>query len=71
MDANEFRVRAKQMVDYVADYLESIRDRRPLADVQPGYLRQLLPDEAPQQPDAWEEVFGDVEKFIMPGVRKS
>ena len=36
MDAAEFRKRGKEMVDYVADYLENIRDRRPLADVQPG-----------------------------------
>ena len=36
------------MVDYIADYLENIRDRRVFPDVQPGYLRELLPDHAPQ-----------------------
>ena len=38
----------KEMVDYIADYLENIRDRRVFPDVQPGYLRELLPDHAPQ-----------------------
>ena len=36
MDAAEFRKRGKEMVDYVADYLENIRDRKPLPNVQPG-----------------------------------
>ena len=43
MDAAEFRVRGKEMIDYVADYLESIQDRPPLAQVQPGYLKDLIP----------------------------
>ena len=36
------------MVEYIADYLENIRDRRVFPDVKPGYLRELLPDQAPQ-----------------------
>ena len=68
MDAEEFRKRGKEMVDYVADYLENIRDRRPLSNVKPGYLRQLIPDEAPQDPEPWEDVFRDIERVIMPGV---
>ena len=68
MDAAEFRIRGKQMIDYVADYLENIRDRRPLADVQPGYLHKLIPEHAPQKGEKWEDVFGDIERVIMPGV---
>ena len=36
MDVSEFRKRGKEMVDFVADYIENIRNRRPLPDVQPG-----------------------------------
>lgn len=68
MDATEFRRRAKEMVDYVADYLENIERRRPLAAVQPGYLKDLIPSEAPVDPEPWEDVFKDVERVIMPGV---
>jgi len=68
MDAAEFRVRAKEMVDYVADYLETIQDRPPLAQIQPGYLKDLIPSEAPQEPEKWENVFSDIERVIMPGV---
>jgi len=71
MDAEEFRKRGKEMVDYVADYLENIRDRRPLSNVKPGYLRELVPDEAPRDPEPWHDVFQDIERVIMPGVSQS
>jgi len=47
MDAASFRERGKQMVDYIADYLETIEHRRVLPEVQPGYLRDMLPNNAP------------------------
>ena len=68
MDAEAFRKHGKEMVDYIADYLENIRDRRPLPSVQPGYLRKLIPGHAPEDPEKWEDVFGDIERVIMPGV---
>lgn len=39
-----------------------------LPDVQPGYLRPLLPDAAPEDPDNWQDVMADIERVIMPGV---
>lgn len=68
MDAEQFRVAAKQMVDYIADYLENIRDRPVLPSVEPFYLRQLIPDEAPETGEEWTDIFKDIERVIMPGV---
>ncbi|XP_031342799.1 aromatic-L-amino-acid decarboxylase-like isoform X2 [Photinus pyralis] len=68
MEANQFKDFGKEMIDYVANYLENIRDRRVLPTVEPGYLRPLLPEQAPNKPDRWEDVLADVEKLIMPGV---
>ncbi|XP_060637502.2 aromatic-L-amino-acid decarboxylase-like [Anolis sagrei] len=68
MDAAEFRKRGKEMVDYIADYLEKIEKRQVFPDVQPGYLRPLLPDSAPEEPETYENILKDVEKIIMPGV---
>uniref|UniRef100_A0A8D0FKQ9 Aromatic-L-amino-acid decarboxylase n=1 Tax=Strix occidentalis caurina TaxID=311401 RepID=A0A8D0FKQ9_STROC len=67
MDAAEFRKRGKEMVDYIADYLEKIEKRQVFPDVEPGYLRPLIPDCAPQDPESFEDVFKDIEKIIMPG----
>lgn len=56
------------MVDYVADYLENIRDRRVFPDVSPGYLRNILPASAPFEGEPFENIFKDIERCIMPGV---
>ena len=58
----------KEMVDYIADYLENIRDRRVFPDVKPGYMRELVPENAPMDGEKWENIFNDVETVIMPGV---
>uniref|UniRef100_A0A4W4E4Q6 Aromatic-L-amino-acid decarboxylase n=1 Tax=Electrophorus electricus TaxID=8005 RepID=A0A4W4E4Q6_ELEEL len=67
MDITEFRKRGKEMVDYVADYLETIEQRQVYPDVEPGYLRSLIPEEAPDEPEAYEDVIQDIERVIMPG----
>jgi len=58
------------MVDYIADYMETIEQRRVLPEVQPGYLRDMLPNNAPTHAERWEDIMADVEHAIMPGVRK-
>jgi len=68
MDSKEFRKRGKEMIDYVADYLDTIEDRKVLPDVKPGYLKPLIPNQAPEEPDKWEDLINDIERVIMPGV---
>ncbi|EMP34330.1 Aromatic-L-amino-acid decarboxylase [Chelonia mydas] len=55
------------MVDYIADYFEQLDKRQVYPDVEPGYLRPLIPDSAPQDPESFEDVLKDVERIIMPG----
>ncbi|XP_054286452.1 tyrosine decarboxylase [Macrosteles quadrilineatus] len=68
METSEFRVHGKAMVDYMCEYMETLAERRVTPSVEPGYLRKLLPQEAPQQPEAWESIIDDVNSKIMPGV---
>ncbi|KAL7043096.1 hypothetical protein ACKWTF_001390 [Chironomus riparius] len=68
MEAPEFKDFAKSMVDYIANYLENIRDRPVLPSVTPGYLRPLIPENAPDKPENWTDVMADIERVIMPGV---
>lgn len=68
MDMGEYRRIGKEMVDYVADYLENIEQRPVYPDVEPGYLRTLVPAEAPEMPETYDEIIKDVERVIMPGV---
>ncbi|XP_003784395.1 histidine decarboxylase isoform X2 [Otolemur garnettii] len=68
MEPEEYRQRGREMVDYICQYLSTVRERRVTPDVQPGYLRAWLPDSAPEDPDSWDSIFGDIERIIMPGV---
>jgi len=56
------------MVDYIANYLQNIRQRRVFPNFSPGYLRALVPETAPQDGESWEDIFRDVERVIMLGV---
>lgn len=69
MNSVEFRQRGREMVEYIARYMETIRERRVTPQVEPGYLKELLPDTAPDLPEDWDTIIADVEKHIMPGVR--
>lgn len=52
----------------VADYHESVPSRRVVADVQPGYLRHLLPATAPLDPEPFDDIAADIHSKIMPGI---
>ena len=56
------------MVDYIADYLENIREKRVFPDVKPGYMRNLVPATAPENSESWDDIIKDVDRVIMPGV---
>ncbi|KAK4875667.1 hypothetical protein RN001_012089 [Aquatica leii] len=68
MDTKEFRCRGKEMIEYICDYMENTESRRVTPNVEPGYLRNLLPEEAPVDPEDWETIMADVDSKIMPGV---
>ncbi|XP_021929364.1 aromatic-L-amino-acid decarboxylase-like isoform X2 [Zootermopsis nevadensis] len=68
MDVTEFRKFARAAVDFVADYIENIRDRPVLPSVEPGYLQKLIPGDAPEQPEKWQDILADMERVIMPGI---
>merc|ERR1712035_184181 len=50
------------------NYMETVGERRVTPDVKPGYLRPLLPEAAPQDPEPWENVMQDIEDKIMAGM---
>ncbi|XP_034237668.1 aromatic-L-amino-acid decarboxylase-like [Thrips palmi] len=68
MSPDEFREFGRAAVDFIADYIENIRERPVLPAVEPGYLLPLLPTECPQDPEPWQDVMKDLQKHIMPGV---
>lgn len=68
MDEQGFRDFGRAVIDYIINYNETLRDKKVLPDVAPGYLSRLVPDEAPDKGESWQDVLQDVERVIMPGV---
>ncbi|KAL6734664.1 hypothetical protein Aduo_005178 [Ancylostoma duodenale] len=67
MNAEDFRKHGKEMVDFVADFWENIRERQPLPDVKPGYISAVVPKDPPAHPEDWRTIFGDLEDVVMKG----
>ena len=42
--------------------------RRVMSEVQPGYLRKLLPPGPPQEGEKWEDIQKDIDATIIPGL---
>ncbi|XP_073292328.1 tyrosine decarboxylase 2 isoform X3 [Primulina huaijiensis] len=68
MDSEQLREYAHKMVDFIADYYKDIETFPVLSQVQPGYLRELIPDSAPARPDSFQDVLDDIRDKIIPGV---
>ncbi|XP_060584603.1 aromatic-L-amino-acid decarboxylase-like [Ruditapes philippinarum] len=68
MNADEFERYGTEMVKYIAQYMRTLPERRVSSDVEPGYMRELLPKHAPAKGENFREIMKDVEKVIMPGL---
>lgn len=49
-------------------YYDTIEERRVASAVEPGYLRKLLPQEAPEEGESWADIQKDIEDKILPGI---
>lgn len=64
----EFRKQLHKLADWIADFREQI-ERLPVApDDDPGAIRAQLPEHAPEKGEAFEEILGDVNHIIVPGM---
>jgi aromatic-L-amino-acid/L-tryptophan decarboxylase len=68
MTPDEFRSYGKQVVDWVADYLESIESRPVRSQVKPGDVRAALPAHPPEKGEGFDGVLADLDRVVMPGV---
>ncbi|XP_074560317.1 tyrosine decarboxylase 2 [Curcuma longa] len=68
MDAEQLREYGHKMVDFIADYYKNIESFPVLSQVKPGYLRELLPDSAPNHSESLQDIFDDIQQKIVPGI---
>ncbi len=68
MTNSEFRARAHQLADWMADYFESIAQYPVKALVKPGDIKAQLPAGPPAQGEPFDALMTDFERIILPGM---
>jgi aromatic-L-amino-acid decarboxylase len=63
-----FREDGELTLDWVASYLERVRDLPVLAQVDPGAIRASLPASPPDEPEPFAAVLRDLDEVLLPGV---
>ena len=68
MDAEEFRRQGHAVIDFIAEYIETLADRPVTSDVAPGDVRARLPEHPPTEPESFDAVLRDVADIVVPGL---
>jgi aromatic-L-amino-acid/L-tryptophan decarboxylase len=68
IDTDEFRAAALRAVDWIGDYLDTIRERPVVSRVSPGDIRRSLPAVPPEEGERLEVIFEDFERLVLPGI---
>ena len=68
MPPGDFRESGHRFIDWVADYLEGIREYPVLARVRPGDVREALGREVPPDGEPMETLLEDFESTVVPGI---
>jgi aromatic-L-amino-acid decarboxylase len=67
MTADELRHWGHEVVDWVADYLDTVEERPVLPSVAPGEVRSWLPASPPESPETFGSVLSDLDRIVLPG----
>jgi aromatic-L-amino-acid decarboxylase len=68
MSPEEFRRQGHAVVDWIANYLDKVEEFPVLSRVKPGETRAKLPPNPPQSGEAFEQMIGDIERVVLPGI---
>ncbi|UCG07815.1 MAG: hypothetical protein JSV83_03955 [Desulfobacterales bacterium] len=68
MTAEEFRRYGRAVVDWIADYYETIESLPVLSRAEPGQIRSSLPTHAPLKGESFEDMLRDMTDLILPGI---
>ncbi len=63
-----FREDGAAALEWVASYLERVRDYPVLSRVEPGEIRATLPSSPPERAEPFEAVLRDLDAVLMPGM---
>lgn len=68
MEKSEFRKRAHELVDWMADYLEQKENYRVTPGVAPREIINQLPLNPPENGESFDQIMEDFKEIIVPGM---
>ena len=68
MPINEFRKEGHKIIDWIADYLETIEEKPVLAQIKPGDVKSKLHSSPPLSGESISSIMKDVDDIIVPGI---
>jgi aromatic-L-amino-acid decarboxylase len=66
--SDEFRRAAREVADWIADYLGGVGDLPVLPSLRPGEIRAALPGGPPERGEALDTILRDYREIILPGI---
>ena len=63
-----FRREAHRVVDWIADYLETLESLPVVPEVEPGEIRDRLPPAPPDEGESFDRILADLDRVIVPGL---
>ena len=68
MSPEEFRLYGHRLIDWLADYHESLAERPVMAKTKPGEIRDALPAAPPDEPEDFAAVIADLDRVVAAGL---
>ena len=68
MTPDEFRAAGHQLIDWIADYRATVDQLPVQSQIEPGAVASKLAPAAPEQPEEFGAVLGDLDAIVVPGL---
>jgi aromatic-L-amino-acid/L-tryptophan decarboxylase len=68
MPKESFRETGHRLIDWIAEYLESVEDYSVLSEAKPGEIANALADGPTTEGESFDKILDDFENIILPGI---
>ncbi|ODM96945.1 Tyrosine decarboxylase [Orchesella cincta] len=68
MSSEQFRKYGHQIIDWAVEFMKTVNNRNPTSPVKPGWLWKVVPTEAPENGEPFENIINDLEKVVCDGM---
>ena len=68
MPTQDFKDYGKQLIDWIADYLDHPNGYAVLSQVKPGQIKSQLPVVPPTAPEDFDDILHDFNDIVLPGI---